>query len=951
MADKWRNVEHRQRKKADFLKNCGKLYGYGGRIDKMQEEEFDRLKGMVYLDHTGTTHYAQSQLDAYMKDLQMNVYGNPHTRSASSRLTTDTIDQLRFRILQHFNTSIKHHSVIFTSGCTGALKLLAESFTWEDGSIFSYLEDNHTSVLGVREVAAKEGAKIMCVSEQELLGCGNMDGKGSPQSRTITAEKNSSIANCTANNSISSHFPGKTHSSKESERSDFINATSRCGRQSHLFAYAAMCNFSGRKFPLDWCRKIKRKQFSLCEESDGKWYTCLDAASYVSTNPLDLSSCEADFVTLSFYKIFGFPTGLGALIIRKDAEDTLRKTYFGGGTALAVTSNGRFYVPRPILHDRFEDGTLPFLDIIALRHGFDTLEKLTGGMLQVSQHTFSLARYVYLQLTSLKHHNGHPVAVVYADTDFDDITTQGAIVNFNLMRANGDFVGYSEVDKLASLHDIHLRTGCFCNSGACSRHLGLSNQQIRENYQAGHVCGDDKDLISGQPTGSVRISFGYMSTFEDAQFFLDFVQECFVEKSPKTTGAVNGQNGQYCNKGLTSKVNVQSTNEGLDIEDDKKGTEENTSSTFPKTSATLKSSGLKHGRKDQADGPQEDHRDSFKKEIEEKSSKGQVLDSSYQSLAVRDSERNVPQSTWRKEKPTENRELKEPVQRYLTNIFLYPVKSCGAFEVKSWQLSTRGLMYDREWMVVNESGVCLSQKREPKLCLVRPAIYLTEGVLQLSAEGMKPLDVPLNAARIGDVEASMCQSKVCGDRITGLDCGNEAADWLTIFLGRPCRLVRQNPDSDRDCKVNRDGGNSADGKFSLSLANESQYLLISRPSLRELQQQITANSNMAIPTEDLVLRFRGNLVIDSGQPYEEDDWSELMIGQQQFQSRGLCSRCQMVCLDQATAQRSKEPLMTLLRVRGKKVPFGIHLVHNMADTEPCCIQVGDEVTPVTMATV
>ncbi|XP_078581461.1 molybdenum cofactor sulfurase-like [Branchiostoma floridae x Branchiostoma japonicum] len=945
MADKWRNVEHLQRKKANFLTNYGKVYGYGGRIDKMQEKEFNRLKGMVYLDHTGTTHYAQSQLDAYTRDLQMNVYGNPHTRSASSRLTTDTIDQLRFRILQHFNTSVDHHSVIFTSGCTGALKLLAESFPWEDGSIFSYLEDNHTSVLGVREVAAKEGATIVCVSEEELLRCSNCDDKGTLQNRTMTSENNNSMENCEPNNSVPCHFPAETDTFQGSEKLDSGNATSRSCGPSHLFAYAAMCNFSGRKFPQDWCSKIKRKQFSLCEESKGKWYTCLDAASYVGTNHLDLSSCEADFVTLSFYKIFGFPTGLGALIIRKDAEDSLRKTYFGGGTAMAVTSNGRFYIPRPNLHDRFEDGTLPFLDIIALRHGFDTMEKLTGGMLHISQHTFSLAHYVYLQLTSLKHHNGQPVVVVYTDTDFDDITTQGGIVNFNLLRANGDFVGYSEVDKLAALHDIHLRTGCFCNSGACRRHLGLSNQQIRDNYQAGHVCGDDKDLISGQPTGSVRISFGYMSTFEDAQFFLDFVQQCFVEKSPKPTGAMNGQNEQYCNTKLTPTSNVQSAKEGLDVEDDRRETEANTNSTFAKTSATQKSSGLKNEPEKQSVSLQEEQRDFLKKEIEETD---QGLDS--QTLNVRDNERSVPQMTWQKEEPTERREVKVPVQQHLTNIFLYPVKSCGAFQVKSWQLSARGLMYDREWMVVNESGVCLSQKREPKLCLIRPAIYLTEGVLQLSAEGMKPLNVPLTGARMGDVEASMCQSKVCGDRITGLDCGNEAADWLTRFLGRPCRLVQQNPDSDRDCKVNQAGDDTPDGKFSLSLANESQYLLISRASVRELQQQIAANSNMVIPIEDLVQRFRGNLVIDSRQAYEEDEWTELMIGQQQFQSRGRCSRCQMVCLDQATAQRTKEPLMTLFQLRGKKVPFGIHLVHNMADAEQCFIQVGDEVTPITIAT-
>ena len=91
---------------------------------------------------------------------------------------------------------------------------------------------------------------------------------------------------------------------------------------------------------------------------------------------------------------------------------------------------------------------------------------------------------------------------------------------------------------MASLFHIHLRTGCFCNTGACQRYLDISNRQVRENLSVGHVCGDDVDLIDGKPTGSVRISFGYMSNFADAQTFLNFITECFL---------VNGKQHDLCN--------------------------------------------------------------------------------------------------------------------------------------------------------------------------------------------------------------------------------------------------------------------------------------------------------------------------------------------------------------------------------------------------------------------
>ncbi|KAH0627090.1 hypothetical protein JD844_002488 [Phrynosoma platyrhinos] len=265
--------------------------------------------------------------------------GNPHSKNISSKLTYDTIEHVRYRILQHFNTTVEDYTVIFTSGSTTALKLVAEAFPWmpetlqDPGSRFCYLTDSHTSVVGMRGITAAMNVLFVPVKPKEMLSGTN----------DLVVEEKSS-------------------------------------RTPHLFCFPAQSNFSGTKYPLAWIEKIKSGK--LCPvKVQGKWFVLLDAASYVSTSPLDLSVHQADFVPLSFYKIFGFPTGLGALIIKNEVASCLKKTYFGGGTAAAYLAEEDFYSPRQSMAERFEDGTVSFLDIIALKHGFDVLEKLTGQYL------------------------------------------------------------------------------------------------------------------------------------------------------------------------------------------------------------------------------------------------------------------------------------------------------------------------------------------------------------------------------------------------------------------------------------------------------------------------------------------------------------------------------------------------------------------------------------------
>nr|XP_033786525.1 molybdenum cofactor sulfurase isoform X2 [Geotrypetes seraphini] len=682
-------------------------YGYGGKIQEIRAREFSRLGELIYLDHVGTTLFPQSQLERFMDDLTENIYGNPHSQNIRSRLTQDTIEHVRYRILQHFNTSADDYSVIFTSGSTAALKMVGETFPWipesseGPGSYFCYLTDNHTSVVGIRAITASKNVLSISVTPEEIP----------PLER-----------NCTTIKEHHCNIP-------------------------HLFCFPAQSNFSGTKYPLSWIQKVQSG--TLCVKSTpGKWFVLLDAASYVSTSPLDLALHPADFVCLSFYKIFGFPTGLGALLVSNKIAPFLKKTYFGGGTAATYLTGEDFYIPRKSVSTRFEDGTCSFLDIIALKHGFDIMEKLTGGMENIKEHTFALAYYTYTVLAGLKHPNGSPVAQIYNDTEFKSSDMQGPIINLNVLDEQGHVIGFSQVDKLASLYHIQFRTGCFCNNGACQKHLGASAEDMKKFFQ-----------------------------------------------------------------------------------------------------------------------------------------------------------------------------------------------------VSEWPLGKQGLLYDRNWMIVNQNGVCLSQKQEPRLCLIRPFLDLKQNNMVITAEGMDPIKISLNDE--SGKQNRACQSKVCGDRVQTYDCGQRIADWLSLFLGRQCQLIRQTPDLSRNAnKKAQSGVNPA----LLSLVNEAQYLLINTASILHLREQTTSSEEdeleETLHINALIERFRANLVITGSKPFEEEEWDEVSIGDLNFKVVKKCTRCQMICINQKTGERNKQLLQILSACKGGKKTFGIYLMnHPLCSSFPAVLSVGTQVFP------
>jgi len=271
-------------------------------------------------------------------------------------------------VLEFFNTTAEDYHVIFTANATAALSLVADNFDFGSSGDFHFCQENHTSVLGMRERVQANG--IYMLKEDEISG--------------ELAKQNGKMV-------------------QEGSR--------KTGNS--LVTFSAQCNFSGYKIPLDAIRKIQNdglakagKQIwgSVDEKKDNThndYYICLDAASFVATSPLDLQKYHPDYVCLSFYKIFGYPTGVGALLVsRRGAEAFGKRRFFGGGTINFAYPHAMDHQLRETFHQRYEDGTLPFLSIVGLLEGFGTLKRLVpktgefGTMERISRWVIQDQHYV-----------------------------------------------------------------------------------------------------------------------------------------------------------------------------------------------------------------------------------------------------------------------------------------------------------------------------------------------------------------------------------------------------------------------------------------------------------------------------------------------------------------------------------------------------------------------------
>jgi selenocysteine lyase/cysteine desulfurase len=456
---------------ADFLRSYPS-YPATRILDDLRAAEYSRLDAgeHVYLDYTGGGLYAETQVQRHHKLLSEHVFGNPHSSNPSSLAATQLVEHARDYVLKFFNASPAEYDLIFTSNASGALKLVGESYPFAQGGQYLLTFDNHNSVNGIREFAHARGAEVTYIPV-EL-----------PDMRVDAASLDG-----------------------------YWGRAQKGG--ANLFAYPAQSNFSSVQHPLEWIQRAHA----------AGWDVLLDAAAFAPTNKLDLSTVKPDFVPLSFYKMFGYPTGIGALIARKEALAKLHRPWFAGGTITVASVQGdKYYLADG--HAAFEDGTLDYLSIPAIEIGLKHLESV--GYDLIHERVMCLTGWLLDNLTQMKHSTGEPLARVYGPTT---TAARGGAVTVNFFDKDGHTIEHGSVEGEANKLNISLRTGCFCNPGAGEIAGGLSQMELVACFaQPGHeqrlslndfsVCIDDKSM------GAVRISVGMVTNFNDVQAFLRFAR-------------------------------------------------------------------------------------------------------------------------------------------------------------------------------------------------------------------------------------------------------------------------------------------------------------------------------------------------------------------------------------------------------------------------------------------
>lgn len=444
-------------------------------IRALREREFPRLDrlGHVYLDYTGGGLYAESQIALHAELLRSSVFGNPHSANPTSLASTRLLESARERFLNFFSADPDEYLAIFTFNASHALKLVGEAYPFTRGSQFLLTFDNHNSVNGIREFDRVRGAVTSYVPVLP------------PEMRV-----------------------------DDSALQEFLDRASP--DRDNLFAYPAQSNFSGVQHPLRWI-----------EMAQGRgWDVLLDAAAFVPTNRLDLAHWHPDFVTVSFYKMFGHPTGIGALVARRQALAKLHRPWFAGGTISVASVQADRFTPA-LGAAAFEDGTLPYTGIPALEFGFDLLE--SAGIDTIHRHVSTLTGLLIDELTALRHANGRPAIQLYGPLSTE---SRGGTIAFNVIDADGQVVDHNLIEERAGERKISLRTGCFCNPGAGEMALGLSRTEISSCF---HRSGDRmtyddfRRCIDAKSTGAVRVSLGIVSTRADVEAFVEFLKSELVQ--------------------------------------------------------------------------------------------------------------------------------------------------------------------------------------------------------------------------------------------------------------------------------------------------------------------------------------------------------------------------------------------------------------------------------------
>lgn len=479
-------------------------YSTTSRLDELRATEYGYLddQGHLYLDFTGAGLAAKCQIQAHESRLEQNVFGNPHSINPTSQSATHLIEEARSRVLDHLNASPKEYAVVFTPNATGAARLVAESYPFRRGARLVLTADNHNSLNGLREYARRARSRTVYVPVR------------APDLRIDTEDLLSALRR--RKDLLFRVAGGPARRSKR--------------RSSGLLAYPAQSNFSGVRHPLSWVAAAQEQGYDVL----------LDAAAYLPAARLDLSAaggCQPEFLVMSWYKLFGYPTGVGCLVVKRDAMARLAasRPWFSGGTITAASVGVPWHA---MARDEaaFEDGTVNFLSIPDVQVGLDWMDDI--GMDLIGTRVRCLTGWCLGRLQCLEHDNGSPMVRIYGPTGME---SRGGTVCFNFLDTSGKVIGERIIARESAAEKISLRTGCFCNPGASEAAFGLDRKALLPLSRVEKPSLDTYQRLTGA-VGAVRVSFGFMSTADDVDRFIDFAIRTYRNRLTSKEGLITHKN-------------------------------------------------------------------------------------------------------------------------------------------------------------------------------------------------------------------------------------------------------------------------------------------------------------------------------------------------------------------------------------------------------------------------
>lgn len=419
---------------------------FSEKVAFVKENGFDSIRNGVYLDWATKALTPNWILDNFTMLLRENLYGNTHSESQSSERSMDVVDDLRRYITSYLGVSLASHVVIFTHSQAQAIKTLVEAFPFTEKSQFMYSRSSSADILGLRGIPLQKGASVSVFDDLPSI--------------------------------------------------DSVNKTAKS-----VVAVPLVDSFDGSSLTSEQLDALSHIDSDAVNKSI---ITIADATEYIATRKLDLKKYPFDAVVFDTEKIFGFPKA-GVLVLHNSVIPLLNKPYFGGGTLVyALTTKDKEKLRlRP--SERFEDGSLPFLNLVAVDAGFKFMEAL--GWNDITEATSRKLSLIIEKLRALKHSDGSDAVKIYGKNHHSSVA-------FNFLFANKTVAPYTLALKSALDANIRISGGCQATPGSCFSALGISEAELAKNISN----------VNMSDFGALKVSVGWATTDEHIEQFDEWVR-------------------------------------------------------------------------------------------------------------------------------------------------------------------------------------------------------------------------------------------------------------------------------------------------------------------------------------------------------------------------------------------------------------------------------------------